>query len=516
MHEDVFPPERHEKYALEAFLAHCFAALGVIVFLSAWAFLVANSLTQLVLARFGLVIFGVCGLWSASLAARSIWCREGDRSAWVILALCLLELNVPAILCFTSIFNDPRASSWKDECVRWGVPLWAPILSYVLILSTWITRRRVRTQEKLGRKISGTAIVRIGFRRVVIVFIPALIALPVLLFIYSIASVNVRAGRETPSDWRKVVLEHTPNLVTDPIARIFRRFRIDRTSESMLISGWVSESYLLEIIDTRKEGNDELWYAFIGLNRSYPDSALRLARTILVEPYAENQHARFRSAAFIFSSRASVEEVSKFLSQPSDKADIRRASLVLQIGYHKRMELEMDVYRIAIDPRAPDRLYAISALSEFKSSVLTLPLWLEFLETADPSQHASVRNLSIPSSFQMRIFQRVLEDNRTPVLRCWLESFYISSSDYEEKIPLLLRLLELSEHSDLSVRRGALLAIAYTLNDRHWGASIPEPWADRNDEGWWKRDSATPETEKERDAADALRAYLCDILGRRL
>jgi len=515
MHEESFPVERPAIYAFEAFVAHCFTALSAIVFLSAFAFLSQNSETQPVLARFALITFYVCAIWSGTLAMRSIWSREKSRTAWIILALCLLELNFPAVLSFPVIFSPQKAAPWNIEAVRWGVPLWAPIFSYIAIASIWITRKRWRSREK-GTANSHTENVRYGARWTALVTVPALLALPILLFLYSIAPVRLHYPRTLPTDWRIIVLENTPNIITDQIARALSFFRISQPLEVMTTAGWVSERYLLETIEAGK-GSDKAWIAFIGLNRRYPATALRLAREIWSEPFSEDHRSRFHSAAFIIVARAETPEISKLLKIPATESDSRRAYLIWQCGYRKRTDVELEIYGIAIDRHAPDRLHAIGSLSEFMSPVVTLPLWLEFLETADARQHSAISNMGIPREFERSIFLRVLEDKRPSVLRPWLSAFYCSSDDYLENIPLLLRMLELSEHPDVSIRRGALHGILHLLRRDTSHTDIPSlrQVEDMSDD-WWKENSERLETEQERNAANTLRADVCEMLGRRL
>lgn len=524
MHEASFPVERPAIYAFEAFVAHCFVGLSAVVFLSAFAFLSQYSETQPILARFALIILYVCSIWSGTLAMRSIWSRERSRTAWIILALCLLELIVPSVLCCPAIFSSHKTTSWKIEAVRWGLPLWAPIFSYIAIASIWITRKRWRSREQSGSENSHTENVRYGARWTALVSVPALLVLPILLFLYSIAPVRLHNQRTVPTDWRIVVLENTPNIITDQIARALNSFtrsrpldaNTSRTFDVMIGAGWVSETYLLERIDAGKGSHDD-WNAFMGLNNRYPVTAMNLAREIWTEPFSEEHRSRFQCAAFIIVARAETAEISKLLKIPATENDSRRASLIWHCGYRKRRDVELELYGIAIDRHAPDRLHAIGSASEFMSPVVTLPLWFEFLETADARQHSVISNMGIPREFERSIFLRAFEDKRPSVLRPWLSAFYLSSNDYLENIPLLLRLLELSEHPDLSIRRGALHGTLLLLGRDTSHIDIPSlsDIEDKSDE-WWIENSERLESEQERNAANKLRAELCDMLGRRL
>lgn len=522
MHEESFPADRPAIYAFDATIAHCFAIFGLFFSFCAFAFLVTSSQFQPPLVRFGVIIFCVCAVWSATLAIRSIWHREDDDRAWYVLGVCMLEANAPLVLCFPVIFGGSSAHQLVTIATEYAVPLWLPALSFIALCASLLARWRMRIRERTGQKFSRRDCIRLGAFWATIVSLPLLLVAPILLFLYALAPIRSFTPMGTPStyptDWRATVLEQTPRIVPDTLVRMKRGLRLGLSREmhqSLEVHGLLSSEYLLEIIETGKDSRNAEFMAFIGLTEKYPEVALQLARRIWAEPYSYKRRGMVANAATVFGRRGSTSELSRILAESPAAKDLRRTFLMNCLSYRKRSDLSEDIRRIADDRSAMDRLSAIGAFAPFSSPSDLEPLWFNFVETASEDQHTLAGSgMNLPKLFIRPLCLRALQDRRTVVLRCWLNGISFGEEELRQDRALMKQLLELSQHSDLRIRRGALRALSDVLELKVSSQSIPYIYEDQNydEPGWWESDSTHVETQAELDMSEHVRSRANDVL----
>jgi hypothetical protein len=299
-----------------------------------------------------------------------------------------------------------------------------------------------------------------------------------------------------------------PHALPDFLAHLFRGLRFKWAkdmNDSLEVHGLVSSDYLMERVEAGKDLFNGEYRSFMGLQHKYPEVALPLARKIWAEPYTYQRRRRFENAAGIFAYRGDSSELTQLLGDPPRQNDLRRKALLEFLARRNRADVADAIQRIAEDRSAPDRLIAIGALAPFRTPQELMPFWEDFLRTASAEQHSGLaQGVLVPEEYDVRLCEQALADSRTIVLRCWLAGFSFGRDPtLDRRWNLTVRLLELSEHIDLRVRRGALHALAETLNQ---STNIPPPWSDSDFFAqWWEKDLKGTEAQAELDQSEHLR-----------